>query len=523
MLLLVAAPLMATPGQPFWVFFTDRPPSDAYHPSPRAVYRLQRRGTSAGKSVNLAVNSAYLQQLQKAGFRLRHVSRWFNAVSVSITSPQELEALRKLPFVRNIQPVARGHRAPLLPTSPPLMKSSDDPFYGPSWLQNSLIGVPQIHELGYTGRGVRIAVLDVGFDTTISVFKQLNIIAMRDFVGINPTNPWLNNEEHGNAVLSILAAYAPGELIGPAYEAQFILARTEDISQETPVEMDNWLAAVEWADSLGADIISSSLAYLIFDDPYDSYSYQDLDGHTTLITQAAEMAAQRGILVVTAMGNEGPGAGSLWAPADAPHALSVGAITPTGEVADFSSRGPTADGRIKPDVTALGQYVYFVLNQSGNVIGYAHGQGTSFATPMIAGAVALVLQYNPDLTPDSLISLFHTAGDFADGPDNNHGWGTPDLSRIISIPQPSTTRLKLFPNPLRESQLITIELPLPVAGLIQEITLFDLLGRQVFNEAISTASATRIQTTLSLPSHHWYGIRITAGKYQFTGQLLVLP
>jgi len=286
-----------------------------------------------------------------------------------------------------------------------------------------ILNIPPIHDYGYDGSGVLIAVFDTGFNTDHPAFDKIQILDAYDFVE-EDADPYLfGPDAHGTQVLSVLGGYFPGELIGPAHGSSFLLARTENTASETPAEEDNWIAAMEWADSLGADIISASLNYLDFDGTANDYPYSALDGNTATITQAANIAASRGILVVNSIGNEGPADSSLWTPADSPHVLSVGAVTPSREIASFSGRGPTADGRTKPDVVAMGTSVYMMLNDDR----FRTGQGTSYSTPQIAGLAALLLQSHPTLMPDSVISIYGTAVDFfknldvpiADFPEEN--------------------------------------------------------------------------------------------------------
>ncbi|RKY62038.1 MAG: hypothetical protein DRP99_06070, partial [Candidatus Latescibacterota bacterium] len=306
------------------------------------------------------VPDAWVEEIAKTGARVRVRSEWLHSVSVRATREQ-LEEIASLPFVRGLSPVARFRRTEPMPSRPPPLPKFPPGRapYGPSFLQLDILGVPELHDMGFTGRGVRIAVLDAGFDTSHPAVRGLKIIAFRDFVRelANDTldaSPTFRGNDHGLAALSVLGGHEEGKLIGPAYRAEFILARTENTSWEWPLEEDAWVAAAEWTDSLGADIISSSLGYFRWDDG-TGYSPDDLDGDTPRITRAADEAARRGILVVTAAGNEAQTEwGTLICPADGDSVITVGAVDEDLEVAPFSSRGPTSDGRIKPDLAALG-------------------------------------------------------------------------------------------------------------------------------------------------------------------------
>jgi len=214
-----------------------------------------------------------------------------------------------------------------------------------------------------------------------------------------------------------------GQLIGPAFGADFILAKTENTDSETPVEEDNWAAAAEWAESLGADVISSSLGYLEYDSPFPSYTFRDMNGQTALSTRAAEMAAERGVVVVNSAGNSGfdNAHNTLGAPADGAHVLAIGAVDPRGARASFSSVGPSADGRIKPDFAAQG--VSVKVASPGTVSAYGTANGTSFSCPLTAGVVALLLQVNPAASPDDVAGVLRATASRAGIPDNLLGWG----------------------------------------------------------------------------------------------------
>ncbi|MGH9261732.1 MAG: S8 family serine peptidase, partial [Acidimicrobiales bacterium] len=276
--------------------------------------------------------------------------------------------------------------------------------------------------------------LDAGFNILHPAFAAVTVVARRDFV----FNDSVVHDEpgdvpgaqfHGTAVWSLLAADVPGRLRGVAPAATYLLAKTEDIRSETPLEEDNYVAALEWADSIGVDIVSSSLAYLIFDPPFPSYGPTDLTGDIAVTTIAVDRAAERGILVVTAAGNTGPGARTIWTPADADSAIAVGAEDSLGTIASFSSRGPTADGRLKPDLTAPGVDVCALAGS-----GVRRLAGTSFATPLIAATAALIRQVHPALDPIGLAEALRRSGSNHRSPDAISGWGRPDGAAAAVFP-----------------------------------------------------------------------------------------
>lgn len=421
-----------------WIYFTDKGNNiNDYFLNPENVVSrksLDRRSKVLDESSlinfqDLPVNNDYIEQLEQSGFQLRNKSRWFNAVSGFAKSSQ-LNQISSLTFVQKIDLVAgfpkRKDDIEFQQNEPVLNKSNQPEGihslnYGNSFTQNNLINVPEVHNLGYTGAGVTICVMDAGFgNLTHEAFQSMNIIAMYDFVDDSPI---MGSHSHGTAVLSILGGFKEGQLIGPAFGADFILARTEnDPGSETPVEEDNWIAALEWADSIGVDITSTSLGYLVFDPPYTSYTWEDMDGNTAKITIAADLAVARGIFVVNSAGNEGfhLTRNTLAAPADGDSVFTIGAVNSSGIRSSFSSVGPTVDGRIKPDVMAMGSGVFYA-SLSGN--NYWSGGGTSFSCPLVSGAAALILQANPNLTPMELRDIFYLTASNSSNPNREYGWG----------------------------------------------------------------------------------------------------
>jgi subtilisin family serine protease len=312
--------------------------------------------------------------------------------------------------------------------------------YGPSGGQLTQIGVPAAHDLGLHGEGVMVAVFDTGFDTLFhEAFAAMSIVDRHDFV--NGDDDVANGGDrgegsHGTATLSVLGGYAPGHLIGPAFNATFLLAKTEDTSSETPVEEDNWAAAAEWAEARGADVISSSLGYLTYDPGFPSYTADDMNGQTAISTRAADLAGERGVVVVNSAGNAGPSTvhNTLGAPADGRLVLTVGAVTSLGLRATFSSVGPTADGRIKPDVAAQG--VAVITAAPGTPSGYTSLNGTSFSCPLTAGVVALVLQARPSASVSEVEDVLRATASQAAQPDNLLGWGIVNAARAVQVVAP---------------------------------------------------------------------------------------
>ncbi len=413
--------------RPVWVVFADRGPlADMASAllrreaqlAPRALARRRRvRGDRGVDARDLPPHADYIAAVMATGAVPRRSSRWLNAVAVDAT-PTELAAVEALPFVRGLHPVLR---APVqIPVPSPSTLHAEEADYGGAWGQLNLIGVPALHDCGLTGEGVVVGVQDTGFRLTHPAFATTRVLETYDFLN-NDEN--VANEEgdpgsqdnHGTMVLSLITGYEEGVYRGVAPNVEVLLTKTEDVSVEQPFEEDRYVEGLEWIEERGADIFTASLGYI------DWYERDDLDGATAVTTVAVEIAVENGLIVLAPMGNAGPAATTLIAPSDAPNAIAVGAVNLSGTIANFSSRGPTADGRIKPDVSAPGAGV--TVARPGNNTTYLRGNGTSFATPITAGVAALLLEAYPNLTPRQMADLLRSTASQPDAPDNNYGHG----------------------------------------------------------------------------------------------------
>ena len=496
-LLMHAGALAVAAEQNIWILLRDKTDAEG-----QRVAWVDLGAGHADAELDLPVTQPYIERLREMGVAVRFSSRWLNAVSARV-SPEVQRRVQAADFVVAIRPVQRLQRPspppPALLASPKLLQS----HYGLAFAQLAQIAVPRLHDRGFTGAGVRVALLDNGFHyAEHAAFDSIRVVAQRDFVngdevvGDEADQPITGDEMsssqnlHGAQVLSLLAGYQPGHFVGVVPDAEYILAKTEldDTLPELPSEEDRWVAGLEWADSLGAQVVNSSLGYNRWDDG-TGYSPADLDGETALTSVAAALAVRRGIVVVVAAGNE---ADKDWhyitVPADADGAIAVGAVDVPGsdervpQIAAFSSRGPTADGRVKPDVVAPGSGVVVADLQGG---GYVRHGGTSFATPLVSGVCALLLQVHPEWGPAQVLeALRSTALDLgAVGPDPVYGWGQINAlaaSGLAEVLPREDHLLPPFPNPARDGE---VHFPVQLAerGHV-ELSVFDVAGRLVFAE-----------------------------------------
>lgn len=392
--------------------------------SKKSIERRKRQGLEID-STDLPVCKKYVDAIRKKGVHVLVTGKWDNFVTVSCNDSMLIAEIAGLPFVRSTERVWRGvakrasERDSLI--NKPLRTDS---LYGPAITQIKMSHADRLHEAGFKGQGMTIAVIDAGFHNVdkIEAMKNINILGTRDFV--NPEADIYAESSHGMSVLSCMAMNQPNVMIGTAPEASYWLLRSEDEYSENLVEQDYWAAAIEFADSVGVDLVNTSLGYYSFDDPTKNYRYRDLNGHYALMSREAAKAADKGIVVVCSAGNSGSGSWKKITPlGDAENVITVGAVNKYGVLAPFSSVGNTADGRVKPDVVAVG-LGSDVMGTDGNL---RHANGTSFSSPIMCGMVACLWQACPELTAKEIIELVRRSGDRAVFPDNIYGYGIPDL------------------------------------------------------------------------------------------------
>jgi len=457
--------------------------------SQRAIDRRTRQGIEITME-DLPVSQEYISSLEALGVQVFYTTKWMNGALIQ-TDSTTLTAIGALSFVSTVELVAPG---PLMAAPETFQKYPNGIQHGriqSTELQNHLLGIDLMQQEGFTGEGMLIGVFDGGFlgvDEIPSfgrLFQNDQVISTFDFVG-NNVDPY-RYDDHGTKVLSVIGAYDPGIFTGGAYDADFILFVTEDVSGEYRVEEYNWLFAAEMADSIGVDIISTSLGYHVFDDPDMNYSTDDMDGMTAAVSKAAKIAASKGILLTVSAGNEG---NSSWmtitAPADVADILTVGAISEDSVKASFSSVGPTADGRIKPDVVALGVSTA-VINRHGNMV---FNNGTSFSAPQIAALSAGVWQANPDFNYLQVIQAIRESGHQSQSADLQTGFGIPNYYEtkklVLATDEPGDQWfLKLYPNPVTNSLFILTELPLSTVTLF----IHNIEGKKYFESKLENIPA----------------------------------
>lgn len=430
----------------------------------RAIERRLKEGVELD-STDLPISSKYIEEVTSRAELVHYHSKWMNA-SVVVATAKQVEEISRLPFVDRVKLVGKGFysaahsgKEELSETSAGFRTSAE--MKRSYEFQNDMLGIPAMHKAGYTGKGVMVAILDAGFLNADKIpgmkhlFEENKIVATKDFV-LPGSQDVFRTDGHGTASLSLVAAYEESKLIGGAYDSQFILCITEDVESEYRIEEYNWVRAAEFSDSLGVDIINSSLGYNHFDDSEMNYEIDDMDGNTAVISRGASLAAQKGILVVSSVGNEGNGSWeTVTAPADAEGILSIGAVNSMLARSSFSSMGPTADGRIKPELAAFGSGV--TIWRRGEDTSFS--SGTSFSSPQIAALAAGLWQAKPDWTKDQLIDNLLKSGNIADSPDNELGYGIPNfmdayLGEILDMEEENEGVLSvIYPNPLEGDQL----------------------------------------------------------------------
>lgn len=510
-----------------WVYFTDKPDADFYLSNPlemltqRALDRRQLQGLSLDVH-DVPVYTPYIDEVLATGITVMAKSKWFNALHVR-GSIDDIQGLAALPFVSGIHFANRflnasGRVKPV--QTPPLQRQASTQIsfpYGASSNQITMLNGHLLHEENFTGQGKIIAVLDSGFPNVdvLAVFQRIRsnnqILGGYNFVGADDNYFSLNG--HGTMVLSTMAGFAENQLVGTAPDASYLLYITEDVAAENPVEESYWVAAAEEADRLGADVINTSLGYFIYDNPDYNYTFDDLNGDTSFISRGANMAFSRGMVVVVSAGNSGASSNPfIGMPADAHGALTVGAVDGNGNYVSFSSRGPTADMRIKPDVMAKGAAAT-VCTVNGNI---ATANGTSFSGPIIAGMVASFWSALPTLTAPQVVQYIRESAHLFANPTDFMGYGIPDfqtaLGTALQLNTSDINWAQLSPNPVANTFLVNLPDDLVAANMI----IYNNLGQIALKTQVNAASLIDVA---HFPSGLYFYVLSANGK-QVTGRLI---
>ena len=397
--------------------------------SAKAIERRRKQNLPID-STDLPVCRKYIDEIRKQGVKIVVTGKWDNFVTVSCNDTTLIDRIAALPFVLSTEKVwiSPGAGKPSMATERDSVLNQPtihpDSIYGRAITLIQMSNGDKLHEAGFKGQGMTIAVIDAGFHNVdkITAMQNIRILGTKDFV--NQQADIFAESSHGMSVLSCIGMNRPDIMTGTAPEASFWLLRSEDEYSEHLVEQDYWSAAVEFADSVGVDVINTSLGYYSFDDKSKNYKYRDLDGRHALMSRQASHIADKGMILVCSAGNSGAGSWKkITPPGDADNVLTVGAIDKRAVLATFSSVGNTADHRVKPDVVAVG-VGSDVIRTDGN---QGRANGTSFSSPIMCGMVTCLWQACPTLTAKEVIELVRRSGDRAGFPDNIYGYGVPDM------------------------------------------------------------------------------------------------
>lgn len=494
-LLLIAFSLKAQDLPEFRVYLKDKGSSIQILDQPElflsqeAILRRTLQGIKIKKS-DLPLAPEYRKALKDLGADIKAHSKWMNYVYIQHPQP---ELIASLGFVEKIE-FPKAHQSNLAAVS-----STDTFNYGFGRTQIEMLNGDKLHQRGFTGSGITIAVIDAGY---IGYFQARALDSLRNsprykgswnFIS-SDTNVFAGNGSHGASVLSTMAAFIPDTFVGSAPRANYWLLSSENIAHERPIEMDHWAMAAEFADSVGAHVINSSLGYTTFDNASNDFSYADLDGNTTVVTKAADMAASKGILVVASVGNSGASSWRfLGAPSDGDSVLAVGAVSFQNDYASFSSRGPSADGRVKPDVVAQGSPATITDFRGDISIGF----GTSFSSPIIAGMAACLIEAQPTKHSEEIADQIRRSAHLYSTPNDSMGYGIPnfDLAYLLNQPQYAAQEksFDVYPNPVQDFLVIDAN---GLKNWQVEVQILDLNGRLVKHSSLEAFDAARINLDL---------------------------
>ncbi len=525
------------PGK-YFVKFTDKnnSPYSINNPSEylsqRAIDRRVRQNIPIVES-DLPVNPSYLQGVAATGVNILNPTKWLNGVTVQTDDTTLIDVINSLPYVAGVTKYPSGKIPAINPDfkkpffahekydvgAPLSLKqgsSSDSYDYGNAYNQAHMLKVDQLHDLGYRGQGMVIAILDAGFTNADSIpafdsiWQDNRVLGTWDFVESHPIT--FDKYFHGTMVFSTIGGNSPGNIIGTAPEASFYLIRTEDANSENIIEEYNWVSGAEYADSVGADVINSSLGYTQFDNGMNDHTYEDMNGHTCPSSRGAAFAASKGILVCNSLGNEGDASWYyLSAPSDADSILGVGAVDESGNYASFSSHGPSSDGRVKPDVVAQGSGSW-IADPYGN---YYPASGTSFSSPITAGAVACLWQSRPLMTNMQIRQAIIQSASQYQNPDDFLGYGIPDymqargLLTVVENNNMNSFQAEVYPNPFVDKFFLSFG---NVSDQKISLEITDLTGRLIWTKDMNISKSRMQIDALNGLDSGIYFLKISSGN-----------
>jgi serine protease AprX len=522
----------------YWVSLADKSGSRFSLSAPEEFLSHKSLERRAKQNITITeedipVSQIYLDSLNNLGLTILGSSRWFNSVIIESNDTLLLDTLDRISFVSEFNykiPRKKNNADFTISKKQETISYSHQSNhfdYGNAYPQIALINGNTLHNYGFMGSDIRIAVIDGGFykadvySAFDSLWNEGRILATRDFT--HSGKDFFSTSSHGMSVLSTIAANLPGEIVGTAPKASFYLLKSEIVESETPLEEALWVLAAEFADSAGADIITSSLGYSVFGDPSLNYSYSDMNGKTTLVTRGAEKAFSKGMIIVISAGNEGK---SSWkyitAPSDGLNVLSIGATDTSGNVASFSSRGPAADQRIKPDIVAVGKNAV-IINSSGNV---GKGNGTSFSAPQVAGMIACLWEAAPEKTNLEVIQAVRESASIFNNPNDSAGFGIPDFQLALNM-------LKQPEGKIPSGHLLVV--PNPTQGIFEihtdnlsykevKINIYDEMGNNYYSgQKTFNAGFIRITELMNQATGFYFIVVESDGKEYFTRFIIVKP
>jgi serine protease AprX len=517
-----------------WVYLKDKPNSESYLTTPlnmlsqRALDRRARQNIEVDV-IDVPLDDSYYSKIKSAsGISVKAKSKWLNAIHVFGLQEDISNLKTNFTFIESIEFANDGLNAKGKLTKHSSKSNHQNKFaemkadynYGVAETQITMLKGDFLHQEGFTGSGMHIAVIDAGFPNVdqLQAFQKIRdnnqILGGYDFV--NRSNSFFTGHNHGTNVLSDIAGYIEGVFVGTAPDASFYLFITEIIADEVPLEESLWVEAAERADSLGVDVINTSLGYTTFDNPDYNYSYADMDGKTAFISRGADIIASRGMILVTSAGNSGSNSWKyMGAPGDAASVFTVGAVNASEDIASFSSFGPTSDGRVKPDVLAHGENVFVIDHQTGTP---KPSNGTSFSSPVMTGVVACFWQATPALTSTQVMQKIRESADRYSNPDEQYGYGIPNFKTayeaVLNVDKQNfINTTTIYPNPVSASFTLKMNRN-DLNGV--HVKIYNLLGKKVFEQGNLKSSVLNV----SVLNSGIYILKITSGKSQKTIKLV---